>query len=135
MAPDLPDTTLEAIREVLERHHEIVHAIVFGSVAAGRAGRDSDADVAVAASEPLTAQSKLALMGELASATGRPIDLIDLIQAGEPLLAQILQYGKRIVGTDERHAALISKHLFDEADFMPYYRRILAERRQAWIGN
>lgn len=135
MASSLPDKTLEVIREVLERHREIVHAIVFGSLAAGRAGRDSDADVAVAAATPLTAQNKVALMDELAIAIGRPIDLIDLNRAGPPVVGQILKYGRRIVGTDERHATLISKHLLDEADFMPYYRRILAERRQAWIGS
>lgn len=33
------------------------------------------------------------------------------------------------------HAALLSRHLFDAADFLPYRNRILAERRQAWIGR
>jgi len=34
-----------------------------------------------------------------------------------------------------RHATLLSRHLFDAADFLPYRNRILAERRQAWIGR
>ena len=30
---------------------------------------------------------------------------------------------------------LSKRHLFDQADYLPYRNRILAERRQAWIGK
>ena len=126
---------LESIRAVLARHPEIRLAILFGSIASGRASRDSDVDLALAADHPLKADEKMALMAELAEATGRPIDLIDLHAVGEPLLGQIVKRGQRVLGTDERYAELIKRHLFEEADFMPYYRRILEERRAAWIGK
>lgn len=126
---------LESIRTVLARHPEILLAILFGSMAAGRASRDSDVDLALAAERPLTADEKMVLMAELAEATGRPIDLIDLHVVGEPLLGQIVKRGRRVLGTDERYAELIKRHLFEEADFMPYYRRMLGERRAAWIGK
>ena len=125
------DTILEALRS----HPQIRLAILFGSVAAGCANRDSDIDLAVAADQALDADEKMALIADLAVATGRPVDLVDLNTVGEPLLGQILKYGKRLLGSDERYARLLTRHLIDEADFMPYYRRVLAERRQAWIGR
>lgn len=126
-------TSSVAIRAVLARHSEIRLAILFGSMATGHVSRDSDIDLAVSAERPLKADEKMALMAELAEATGRPIDLIDLHV--EPLLGQIIKRGQRVLGTDERYAELIKRHLFEEADFMPYYRRILGERRAAWIGK
>lgn len=120
-----------SIREVLNRHSGIRLAILFGSLASGSATRDSDLDLAVAADRPLDVEGKLNLIADLAEATGRPVDLIDLREVGEPLLGQIIKYGKRLLGSDEYYARLLTRHLFDEADFMPYYRRILTERRQA----
>ena len=32
------------------------------------------------------------------------------------------------------YAELLRRVAYDEADVMPYYRRILSERRQTWIG-
>ncbi len=123
------------VRAVLARHPEVRLAILFGSMATGRASRDSDIDLAVAVERSLTVDAKMALMAELAEATGRPIDLIDLHSVGTLLLGQIVKGGLRILGTDERYAELIKRYLFEEADFMPYYRRILEERRAAWIGK
>ena len=120
---------------VLARHPEICLAILFGSVATGRTSRDSDVDLAVARERTLAADEKMALMSELAEATGRAIDLIDLHSVGILLLGQIVKRGRRILGTDERYAELMKRYLFEEADFMPYYRRILSERRAAWIGK
>ena len=131
MIPSGPDPLLD----VLRRHPEINLAILFGSVAAGSATRDSDLDLAVAADRPLDAEAKLNLIADLAEATGRPVDLIDLHSVGEPLLGQVLKHGKRLLGSDERYARLLTRHLIDEADFMPYYRRVLAERRRAWTGR
>jgi hypothetical protein len=51
-----------------------------------------------------------------------------------PILQQVLTQGKRIYCTDRMlYAALIRTMLFNQSDMMPYYDRILAERRQAWI--
>lgn len=51
------------------------------------------------------------------------------------MLGQVLRHGKRLQGTDEAYAQLLSRHLLDAADFMPYVDRILGTRRQAWIGS
>ena len=110
-------------------------AILFGSLAVGEGGVESDLDLAIDAGHILTAEEKIGLISALAERTGRPVDLVDLQAAGEPLLGQILRHGKRILGSDTHYGNLIRKHLFDEADFLPYRNRILAERRRAWIGK
>jgi predicted nucleotidyltransferase len=129
--PDLHHT----LRQVLAEPGGVRLAILFGSHATGRATPRSDLDLAVQFPAPLTATAKIALIEKLAEATGLPIDLIDLRHAGEPLLGQILKHGVRLMGSDEAYAALLTRHVFDAADFLPYRDRILAERRQAWIGK
>ena len=123
------------IQKVLAQHGGIRLAILFGSLAKGRATAESDLDLAVLMDVSLSVETKMALIGDLSQAMGRPVDLIDLRVTGEPILGQILKYGVRLLGSDTDYAELIKRHLFDEADFMPYRRRILAERRLAWIGK
>jgi len=123
------------IVKVLERFPEVRTAILFGSLAKGNARPESDIDLAVDFGTQINSQQKTRLISSLAEATGRPIDLIDLSKAGEPLLGQILHNGKRLIGSDHYFANLLSRHLLDEADFMPYYRRLLKYRRKLWIGT
>jgi uncharacterized protein len=126
---------VEAIRRILTAYGGVRMAILFGSLAKGHATPESDLDLAVSMAGSLTTETKMALIGDLAGALGRPVDLLDLRMVGEPLLGQILQHGVRLLGSDADHAELIKRHLFADADFMPYQRRILAERRRAWIGK
>ncbi len=120
----------------METFPEIRLAIVFGSVARQTARKSSDLDIAVLCDLPLSSELKMAIVSALARAAGRPVDLIDLKRVGEPLLGEILKNGKRIVVRDPNaYAALLSRHLFDVADFLPYRQRILAERRAKWIAK
>jgi len=130
----LPDIDTQ-LREVLVCFPALVLALVFGSVAQGRQRADSDLDIAVAASQALTASEKMDIIAALAERTGRPVDLIDLKVVAEPLLGQIVRHGRRLLGSDGAYGQLISRHLFEQADFMPYRTRVLAERRAAWIGK
>lgn len=109
-------------------------AIVFGSVARGSANAESDLDLAVVAEHELSAGQRSHLIEQLAEVTGRPVDLVDLRRVGEPLLGEILRDGLRLFGADDMMKALILRHIYADADFVPLQRRILAERRQAWIG-
>ncbi|MDZ4165759.1 MAG: nucleotidyltransferase domain-containing protein [Smithellaceae bacterium] len=128
--------TIDAqIKEVLREFPQLRLAVLFGSIALGRQQPDSDLDLAVAAHQPLTAQEKIAMISALAEHTGRTIDLIDLKVVAEPLLGQIVRHGRRIQGSDTLYGELISRHLFEQADFLPYRSRLLAERRMAWIGK
>ncbi len=79
----------ERIRRVLEKHPRIVLAVLFGSVARNAAGVDSDLDLAVSADRPLDADEKMQLIMDLAEASGRPVDLVDLLTVGEPLTCSI----------------------------------------------
>ena len=123
------------LKDVLAHFPQIVLAVLFGSVALGRQRPDSDLDIAVAAAQPLTPDEKIAIIGALAERTGRPIDLIDLKGVSEPLLGQVVRHGRRILGSDTYYGALINRHLLEQADFMPYRSRVLAERRRSWIGK
>lgn len=121
----------QKIIAALEKHPEINIAYIFGSVAKGTARPDSDLDIAVQDSKPLTTEQYIALVEDLAIASGRAIDLIDLKTTGVPLLGEILQ-GQRLLGSDADHAELIKRHLFESADFLPYVERMLKERRAQW---
>lgn len=124
--------SMPQVQHVLTAHPEIELAYVFGSVAAGRARPESDVDVAVQATKPLDAGQRMQLIEELALATGRPVDLIDLHAVGEPLLGQILKHGQRIIGSQSAHVTMMSRHVYAMEDFVPYVTRMLAERRRAW---
>lgn len=126
---------IQAVQDALAKHAGLELAFVFGSVAVGNEGPDSDVDVAVQAARPLTAGQKMAMVGDLAAATGRAVDLIDLRTVGEPLLGQVLAHGRRLLGSDAAHGRLLSRHLIDAADFLPYAQRIVDVRRRAWIGR
>ncbi len=135
----LSATTVETkiddeIRGVLSRFSSIHLAIVFGSVASGHARPDSDLDLAVLGKTPLSANEKIELIAALAQQVGRPIDLVDLYEGPQPLLGQVIRDGRRILGTDSAFAALITRNLLDQADFVPLQNRILAERRKAWLS-
>lgn len=135
--PDmLPDSTdfLRQLGAVLAGQRDIRLAYVFGSMAQGREDIDSDLDIAVLADRPLTASRKMALIDLLAPLAGRPVDLIDLATAGEPLTGQVL-IGRRIQGSDVDHAALVYRHVTDAEDFLPYLNRLLRERRHAWTSR
>lgn len=123
------------LREVFTRFPGVALVVLFGSVASGFPRAESDLDIAVAADHPLTVEEKISLINALAERIGRPVDLIDLKVVSEPLLGQVLRHGRRILGSDTLYGELISRHVIEQADFMPYRARLLAERRMAWIGK
>jgi len=132
---DTQHITDDQLRALLAGFPQLELALLFGSLAQDRHRTGSDIDIAVAAQQALTATEKIALVEALAERTGRPVDLVDLKVVSEPLLGQILRHGRRLLGSDRAYGQLISRHLFDQADFMPYRARVLAERRAAWIGK
>ncbi len=124
---------IEPIRSYLQDAPDVCLAYVFGSIATGTADSESDLDVAISAQQELTHERKATLISELARISGRPVDLVDLKCAGEPLLGEILRKGQRLKGTHSQHVALVQRHIYNTEDFLPIVRRLLAERRQQWI--
>jgi len=133
MNPPPLNEELQRLQAHLSQRDDVMLAIAFGSVASGQARFDSDLDLAIDLGRELTADDKLALISDLATLTGRPIDLVDLRTVGVPLLGQILAHGKRLVGSNSSYAQLMSRNLFDTADFLPLRNRILKERRERWM--
>ncbi|MDA8109639.1 MAG: nucleotidyltransferase domain-containing protein [Betaproteobacteria bacterium] len=73
------------------RAHGVVYALLFGSAARAELAYDSDIDVAVSAPGPLSGAQRYRLIGALAAATGRPIDLLDLRTARGAVFARALR--------------------------------------------
>jgi uncharacterized protein len=126
---------VNTLAKLFEPHSTISVALLFGSCATGTQTFDSDIDVAVLAENPISSEYKIKLVEELATATGRAIDLIDLRTAGQPLLGQILKNAIRLKGIDSDMASLYIRNVIEVADFMPYVTRTLKERQQAWTKS
>jgi len=123
------------LRTFFKKANNIELVILFGSMASGKYKQSSDVDIAVQLHEPLTSSQKKSLIEQLSLITGRPVDLIDLHKVGEPLLGQILKHGKRLQGSDAQYAELGLKHIYAQADFVPYIERTLTERREKWLNS
>ena len=129
------DELMDDIATLFAREPGIRLALIFGSLAKGRARSDSDVDVAVAADRPLDIGTKMRLIEQLAVLTGRPIDLVELQVAEGLILNQILVEGRLLFCRDNAlYARLMLRMIFDQEDTMRYHRRILAVRRNAWIS-
>lgn len=126
----------ELLQSVLNQNQDIELCIVFGSIAAGRAVPDSDLDIAVAGKQPLTGARCLELIETFSAATGRAIDLVDLMAATGLILKQALSTGVVVQNRDKNlYAYLISRMHFNQADMMPYYERTLRERRRRFLNG
>jgi len=121
------------LARLLSERPEIRLAILFGSLATGKASNDSDIDLAVLADTPLSAGARLQLIEEIGLKFGRPVDIIDLYHAPEPILGQVFK-GKKLLSDNSTYAALLTRHLLNTADFFPLQQRILSERRKLWIN-
>ena len=114
---------------------EIELAILFGSMATGKASSESDLDIGVAGPAAIDWRTKMRLVEAISLVALRPVDLVDLRTASGTLLHQILTTGEIILCRNHTlYADLIKKMLFDQADFQPMVRRIFQERRKKWIG-
>lgn len=126
----------ETVTRLLRAQEGVEAAWLFGSVARDDAQSTSDLDVAVLGEEPLLAEEKETLIERLAQATGRPVDLVDLQSTHGPIVGRILQNGVRLFCDETAlYARRMKRWWLDQADWMPYRRRILKERRERWIES
>ncbi len=116
----------------LSRYPRFKLAILFGSQATGGVTNKSDIDLALLTDTPISSDLKLELAEKIGARFGRPVDIVDLYFAPEPVLGQAFK-GIRLLGDDATYARLLTRHLINTADFVPLQQRILAERRNAWI--
>lgn len=85
----VPQTMEERLASRL-RAAGVTYATVFGSVARGRALPDSDIDVAVSFGKPMRSDLRMAVLGIVADASGRSVDLVDLESADGLIRARAL---------------------------------------------
>jgi len=127
------DAMLQALAARLAAEPDVRFATVFGSVAAGTAGFDSDVDVAVMLERRMSAGRRMALTEAVAEVAGRPVDLVDLRDAGVAVMRAALDEGRVLLCRDRRDLDYLrSKVVTDAEDFLPGLERLYAERRKAW---
>jgi len=111
-------------------------AVLFGSLASGNAGPDSDVDLAIASDHPLSTDDKITLIDDVSRAMGREVDLVDLRAAVGTILAEALSKGTILKNSDPTlFADLLKRMWLDQADFEPQRQKMLeAARRRVLDG-
>ncbi|HMP73734.1 MAG TPA: nucleotidyltransferase domain-containing protein [Kiritimatiellia bacterium] len=123
------------VSEELANFPDIQVCLVYGSAAAGRLRRGSDLDVAVAARERLGAEKRMSIQEALVRGLGVEVDVLDLQAVSGVILHQALTTGVLVFVRDhELYGDLISRMLFNQADMMPYVRRMMKERRDRFVA-
>lgn len=130
MPHDLPDLA-QRLASACRTHPGVVSAYLFGSVADGRAHRESDLDLAVLLewarfpAAPDRFEARLALGATLAAALHRnDIDLVVLNDAPPHLARAIVTAGHRLLVTDaEADRAFVRTAMLRAADLEPFLRR------------
>jgi predicted nucleotidyltransferase len=122
------DPSVRTIREFLRGRTDVWLALVFGSRTRGTATPTSDVDVAVRAPRV----DLLSLAADLSRATGLEVDVVDLEDAGVPLLARIVREGVLVhearPGAGARWRAQTLADLETDA---PWFARM----REAWLAR
>ena len=132
-----------ALRQVLAGTSapDVAFAYLFGSVAEGRAHRESDVDIAVLLAWALHATAAerfdagIRLAGALESAIGRTVDLVVLNDAPPLLGRHAVTRGRRVYCRDARadHEYVRNVQL-RAADLEPWLRRMRALKLEAIRG-
>jgi len=128
----------DALIAALERTDGLASAYLFGSMAAGRAHRESDIDVGVLLdcqrypSARDRFDLRLILIGRLQGAARRDIDLIILNDAPPQLARHIMTTGRPLVVLDRvRDHGHLRMVLSRAADLEPFLRRARAVKLAA----
>jgi predicted nucleotidyltransferase len=138
----MPDF-LPAITGYLRNHDKVSAAWLFGSMATGKAGKDSDIDIAVLFVPGLSKYERfdlrLLLAGELARLAGREADLVDMEAVPLFLQHQVRKTGRLIVEQDHAYRVAFDvrsrREYFDLAPVLELRNRKLIERVTGGNGN
>lgn len=128
---------MQALTDYLKQENpEIRVALLFGSLAKGKARPESDVDIAVSKGRPLDKEERKAIIIALAEITGRPIDLIDLEDARGLILKKSLTEGIPLIPSDPATLEkLLKRMVYDEEDFAPLINHLKKERIAAFING
>ena len=119
-----------------QKNPDTLVALLFGSVAKGKARPESDVDIAISKGRPLDMEERKATIIALADITGRPVDLIDLEDARGLILKKSLTEGIPLIPSDPATLErLLKRMVYDEEDFTPLINRLKKERITAFIDG
>lgn len=133
---EITDSRTAHLLDFLSDDPDLLLAMVFGSTANGNARPDSDIDVAVYPRKNLTSCKRQLLADEIACATGRAVDLVDLTEVDGALLRQVLRSGKVLFSKEPGTLGTLSERLLDwQEDFEPQLNALLESRLQRFIAS
>lgn len=128
---------ISEIKEKLEsyftRQPDYLVVGIYGSYAKNKTRPDSDIDICVARKTPLTTEEKITLSTELSLLLKKEIDLLDLNSAHGVILTEALHDSIWIRKDVSQFAFLLKKMLLNQADFQPYYERMLEKKRERFL--
>lgn len=124
-----------ALNTFYQKHPEIKVLGYFGSYAKNTARSQSDVDICLAAEYPLSSEKKIDYANELTLLLTKEVDLLDLKSANGIILKEALVHGKWIVKDTNTFAQVLTKMLFDQADFQPHYQRMLKAKRERFLKS
>jgi len=119
----IPRSLLQSFAQrIQESLPSVLGVYVFGSVAKGGENIESDLDMAVLSSKPLSVVDVWQLAQELAIDAGRNVDLIDLYEASAVMRMQVISEGNSLLCVDEDACAVFEDFVFSD------YARLNEER-------
>ena len=121
------DETPAALKRALARHTGVRFALLFGSVARGTAGSESDLDIAV---DVDAGTDLVQLSADLTQAVSREVEVVNLRDAGVPLLEELLRDGIVVFERKPHASATWRAHVLSD---MEVDRAWYARMRDAWL--
>lgn len=106
---------------------------IFGSYAKNKANPGSDIDICTAAASPLTSEEKIKTSTDLSLLLKKEVDLLDLNATQGVILKETLHSAIWIRKDSAYFAQVLKRMLFDQADFQPYYQRMLQKKRERFL--
>ncbi len=119
----LSDDDIGRLRQVFAKHSAIQAVYVFGSRAEGRAGADSDLDLAIVATDAVLRNRKLDMLADLVEAGFDDVDLVFLDGRDVVLSHQAVRLNQVIYSTsDFDRSGYFSLVIRQYLDFLPYLK-------------
>ncbi|WP_347359207.1 nucleotidyltransferase domain-containing protein [Bdellovibrio sp.] len=124
-----------ALQTFLQKHPSVAVLGYFGSYAKGHPRSDSDVDICLAEDRPLSTEKKIQYINELTLLLRKEIDLLDLHTVNGVILKESLHTAKWVHKETAVYAQIMKRMLFDQADFQPYYQRMLKAKRERFLKS
>jgi len=120
--------------DFLADNPDLLLVVIFGSTANDSQRPDSDIDVAFFAKKRYSSRQRQQLVDQIACATGRTVDLVDLSDVDGALLRQILHSGRVIFSKQPGITGILTERLLGwQEDFEPQLNALLESRLQRFI--